>query len=36
MFNMDIWLSLIMAGLAWAALWSIGRLAAQNLWRKKR
>lgn len=29
MFSMDIWLTLILAGLAWAAFWSLGRLALQ-------
>lgn len=36
MFNMDIWLVLICAGLAWGAIWSLGRLLTQNLWREKR
>lgn len=36
MFNMDIWLSLICAGLAWAGLWSAGRLALQGARRGKK
>lgn len=31
MFKTDLWLSLIFAGLAWAAIWSLGRLAMQAI-----
>lgn len=36
MFKMDIWMSLICAGLAWAVIWSAGSLALRAVRRIKR